>query len=63
MPRPAHRTQIVCIIGPASDSPAIMEELLRAGMNVARLNFSNGAFENHRRVIDNPPAASRRRAM
>ncbi|HEX9192004.1 MAG TPA: pyruvate kinase, partial [Candidatus Deferrimicrobiaceae bacterium] len=60
---PAHRTKIVCTIGPASDSPAAMEQLLRAGMNVARLNFSHGAFETHRRVIDDLRAASRRTGM
>ncbi|HEX9205815.1 MAG TPA: pyruvate kinase, partial [Candidatus Deferrimicrobiaceae bacterium] len=56
---PAHRTKIVCTIGPASDSPAVMEQLLRAGMNVARLNFSHGAFEGHQRVIEDLRAASR----
>jgi pyruvate kinase len=59
MKLPSHRTKIVCTIGPASDSPAVMEQLLRAGMNVARLNFSHGAFEGHRRVIENLRAASR----
>jgi pyruvate kinase len=37
----------VCTIGPASDDPAIMRELLRAGMDVARLNFSHGTREEH----------------
>ncbi|MGE5246924.1 MAG: pyruvate kinase [Verrucomicrobiota bacterium] len=60
MTLPAHRTKIVCTIGPASDSPAVMERLLQAGMNVARLNFSHGDFESHRRVIAELRAASRR---
>jgi pyruvate kinase len=38
----------------------MMERLLRAGMDVARLNFSHGAFETHKRVIDDLRAASRR---
>ena len=57
---PAHKTKIVCTIGPASESPEVMERLLVAGMNVARLNFSHGAFESHRRVIENLRTASRK---
>ncbi|MGD9119397.1 MAG: pyruvate kinase, partial [Desulfobacterales bacterium] len=45
MPFPAHKTKIVCTIGPASDSPEILERMIRAGMNIARLNFSHGDFE------------------
>jgi pyruvate kinase len=50
---PACKTRIVCTIGLASDSPEVMDQLLLAGMNVARLNFSHGVFEDHRRVIEN----------
>ncbi len=42
-----HKTKLVCTIGPASGSPAVIEELLRTGMNVARLNFSHGTHEEH----------------
>jgi pyruvate kinase len=42
------KTRIVCTIGPASDSEAVMERLLLAGMNVARLNFSHGDHATHR---------------
>ncbi|MHB1043960.1 MAG: pyruvate kinase [Eubacteriales bacterium] len=52
------RTKIVCTIGPASDSEEILKKLLRAGMNVARLNFSHGTHEEHARRI----AAIRRAA-
>ncbi|MBX3747215.1 MAG: pyruvate kinase [Verrucomicrobiae bacterium] len=51
MPLPDHKTKIVATIGPASDSPAMLERLLRAGMNVARLNFSHGDFASHRERI------------
>lgn len=45
------RTKIVCTLGPASDSPEIITALIRAGMNVARLNFSHGTHEAHRQRI------------
>ena len=57
---PAHKTRIVCTIGPASESPEVMDRLLLAGMNVARLNFSHGNFEDHRKIIENLRGASRR---
>ncbi len=52
------RTKIVCTIGPASRSPEVLERLITAGMNVARLNFSHGDFPTHKKVIDNLRAAS-----
>ncbi len=59
MPFPAHKTKIVCTIGPASDSPAVLEGMIHAGMNVARLNFSHGDFENHADTIKKIRAASK----
>lgn len=50
---PDHKTKIVATIGPASQSQAMLERLILAGMNVARLNFSHGAFESHAAVIRN----------
>ena len=45
------KTKIVCTIGPASGSPSTIEELIRAGMNVARLNFSHGTHKEHASYI------------
>ncbi|MCP4568654.1 MAG: pyruvate kinase, partial [FCB group bacterium] len=56
---PTNKTKIVCTIGPASESRRVMEDMIRAGMNVARLNFSHGDFESHRRVIENIRSAAR----
>ena len=44
---PSHKTKIVATIGPASDSPEMLERLIRAGLSVARLNFSHGDFAGH----------------
>src|SRR4051812_48696010 len=47
------RTKIVATIGPASNSPEVISELIRAGMDVARLNFSHGTHEVHARNVEN----------
>jgi pyruvate kinase len=59
MALPPNKTKLVCTIGPASESPAVIEQMIRAGMNVARLNFSHGAFEAHKAVIERIRDASR----
>ncbi|NEQ55112.1 MAG: pyruvate kinase [Leptolyngbya sp. SIO3F4] len=46
-----HRTKIVATIGPASRSPGIIKQLMLAGMNVARLNFSHGTYADHAEQI------------
>ncbi len=52
------KTKIVCTIGPASESCAIIEKLARAGMDVARLNFSHGTYEEHAQRIQRVRRAS-----
>lgn len=46
------KTKIVCTIGPASSSPEVFAEMCRAGLNVARLNFSHGTHEEHQQKFD-----------
>ncbi len=46
-----HRTKIVATIGPASRSPDMIKQLMLAGMNVARLNFSHGTYADHAEQI------------
>jgi len=54
------RTKIVCTIGPATSSEERLEQLMRAGMNVARLNFSHGTHQVHEQVIERVRAISAR---
>ena len=58
MDLPLHKTKIVCTIGPASASPEVMEKMIQAGMNIARLNFSHGDFYSHRIVVRNLRSAA-----
>ena len=54
------RTKIVCTIGPATSSEERLEQLMRAGMNVARLNFSHSTQQEHGLVIERIRAISAR---
>ena len=47
------KTKIVATIGPSSSSYEMLSRLAEAGMNVARINFSHGSHEDHKKVIDN----------
>lgn len=46
------KTKIVCTIGPASESKEMLTKLVKAGMNVMRLNFSHGTHEEHEEKIN-----------
>jgi len=63
----AHKTKIIATIGPASESPEMLEKLIRAGLNIARLNFSHGDFSHHgeliRRIRDATRASGKRVAI
>ncbi len=48
---PSYKTKIVCTIGPASRDKDVLKQLIGSGMNVARLNFSHGDPEDHRKDI------------
>ncbi len=46
------RAKIVCTMGPATNNESIMRDLMRAGMDVARLNFSHGTYPEHQKRIE-----------
>lgn len=46
------RTKIICTLGPATNSKQMIERLIEAGMDVARLNFSHGSFDEHHKIIE-----------
>ena len=56
---PPNKTKILATIGPASDSPPILEQMIRASLNVARLNFSHGEFDSCRQTIGTIRAAAK----
>ena len=53
------KTKIVCTLGPSSNSQEVVEQMIQAGMNVARFNFSHGSHEEHKARMDMVRAASR----
>lgn len=54
------RTKIICTIGPASEKKSVLEKMIKAGMDVARLNFSHGDYSEHRRLIQNIRQAAKK---
>jgi pyruvate kinase len=54
------KTKIIATIGPASDSEAMLEAMIRAGMNVARLNLSHGSFADHEQRLERIRAVATR---
>jgi len=54
------RTKIVCTIGPATGSAGVIEKLIKAGMNVARLNLSHGTFNEHAEYVQTVRDLSKR---
>jgi len=54
------RTKIIATLGPASDSPAMINKLLEAGVNVVRLNMSHGDHDSHRLLFKRVRAAAKR---
>lgn len=46
------KTKIICTLGPATDDPQVLRELMLGGMNTARMNFSHGSYEEHEKRIN-----------
>ena len=46
------KTKIVCTLGPATDREGVLREMMLAGMNVARFNFSHGSHAEHQKRLD-----------
>ena len=57
---PQRATKIVATLGPASSEPALLEQMIRAGVNVVRLNFSHGKAQDHIERAETVRAAARR---
>jgi len=53
------KTKIVCTMGPSTDKPGILRQLMENGMNVARFNFSHGDYEEHKGRYDKVRALSK----
>jgi len=56
---PKSKTKIVCTIGPASQEVETLTKMIENGMNIARINFAHGSFEEHETVVENIRKASK----
>ncbi len=61
MQLPLHKTKIICTIGPASQSEAVLSDMMKRGMTIARINFSHGNPEEHRQTIASIRSVAERR--
>lgn len=57
-PKAARKTSIICTIGPKTNNVDKLIELIDAGMNIVRMNFSHGDYDYHKSVLDNARAAA-----
>ncbi|OBZ80729.1 Pyruvate kinase, partial [Choanephora cucurbitarum] len=57
-PKAARKTSIICTIGPKTNKVEKLTELIDAGMNIVRMNFSHGDYDYHKSVLDNARAAA-----
>lgn len=57
-PKAARKTSIICTIGPKTNNVEKLSELIDAGMNIVRMNFSHGDYAYHQSVLDNARAAA-----
>jgi pyruvate kinase len=57
-PKAARKTSVICTIGPKTNNVEKLTELIDAGMNIVRMNFSHGDYGYHKSVLDNARAAA-----
>lgn len=60
MPSLHKHTKIVCTLGPASSSPTVLKNMIEAGMNIARINFSHGTYEKNQALVTTVRSAAQK---
>ncbi len=53
-------TKIVCTLGPSCEDAGTIEKMVKAGMNVVRLNFSHGSYDQFKKLIKNTRAVAKK---